>query len=211
MFEEKIQVLGKVAIHQEKVLVVNGASGPGHNAQDPGGTPQINMSMLMPSYPGPDAPLFGVRLFCRTSGKSNARKEQCDILFQADCLSAFQRVLDDLRHLKKSPIIHQQAVLSNPYPTQIVDEDQIAQMFVHRTRPYRQWPLRVRRILNPEWEEFDCKYRSMSPENQRLGKGFEAPGMKACHVPWGTPFSHGYNDIHSIPDGTLPGNRARRF
>jgi hypothetical protein len=69
-----------------------------------------------------------------------------------------------IQPIKMMPAQHRQSILSKPYPIQTVSENQIRKIFVHQKRQYIQDALRAtqaRHILNPGWEEFDCKYRCM--------------------------------------------------
>jgi hypothetical protein len=150
-------------IQQQKVLVVTETSDPDYSAQDPCGIPQIKISMLLSNYPGPIFPLFGMRLSLKTSDKKDAPLELYDFLFRACSFSVFQEALDKIRRLKIMQGPYQRLAPEDTYPVQTIAENQLEAIFVYQDRQYIQnpFPLRERRILNPGWEEFDCKYRCM--------------------------------------------------
>lgn len=148
-------------IQQQKVLVVSKTIDLDCSAQDPFEIPQIDISMLMPNFPGSIFPLFGVRLSLKTNDKKDSPLEQYDFLFRACSLSVFLKDLGMIRRLETETNINPQDTLAEPYPIQAVSEDRISQVFVHQSRQYIRHPLQARRTLNPGWVEFDCQYHCM--------------------------------------------------
>lgn len=143
---------------QQKVLVVTETSGLDHSVQDPCEIAQIDISMLLPNFPGPMFPLFGARLSFQTNHKNSSQPEQADILFRACSLSVFDEALDMIQCLKRAQKPDRQAALLSPYQTQTVDVSCARKIFLHQKRQILRHPFQASRILNPEWEEFDCKY-----------------------------------------------------
>lgn len=91
--------------------------------------PQIDVSMLMPYYPGPHAPLCGVRIFAKAMQGKDSLYKPFDLLFRADNFSQFELVEHQLQSIEWQQEELQPWILSDIYPIQIVLKFQIRVFF----------------------------------------------------------------------------------
>ena len=110
---------------KNKVLVLVSTKDPGNSFQDLVKIPQIDISMLLPCYPAPWLPLFGLRISAQSNSEINAPYTLFDFLFRVRSFEQFLEVAGKLRPIEWKQSQLSQSILSNPYPIQTVSEDQI--------------------------------------------------------------------------------------
>jgi len=89
------------------------------------GIPQVDISMLLPDYPGKAGCLVGVRLYVEDTGEKGSEYKPCDVLFRVDSLQSFRTTASLLPGGVWPREVVERLILSKPYPIQIVSEDQM--------------------------------------------------------------------------------------
>ena len=114
---------------RESALIMVPANYPDDCVQDLFEIPQIDVSMLMPCYPGRFCRLGGVRVCAEASPARHSGHKHIDLLFRVSSPTQFLAAASRLRSIRLRPEAYRRRILAGPYPIEIFQEEQIYQIF----------------------------------------------------------------------------------